>query len=175
MSIARNLATYLNDQAIHYQTIPHPESHTASDSARSANVPLHNMVKAILLSNGENYLIALIPADHRLDIDKVNRQLTSHWSLAKENDLTKIFQDCTLGSVPAIPTAYHLSAIWSSCLSEVDKVYMESGDDKAIISMSNRQFMSLIATQHHGDISHASSGYPPSSAQFDAEDNGAEY
>ncbi|MFC3151323.1 aminoacyl-tRNA deacylase [Litoribrevibacter euphylliae] len=175
MSIARNLATYLNDQAIHYQTIFHPESHSASDSARSANIPLHNMVKAILLNNGDNYLIALIPADHKLDISRVNKELMSHWSFAKETDLTKIFQDCTPGSIPAVPSAYHLSAIWSSCLSDIDKLYMESGDDKALISMSNRQFMSLIATQAHGNISHFSTGYPPSSAQFDAEDNGAEY
>ncbi|GLQ30269.1 YbaK/EbsC family protein [Litoribrevibacter albus] len=175
MSIAHNLATYLNDQAIHYQTITHDESHTASDSARSANIPMHNMIKAILLKNGDNYLIALIPADHRLDIHNVNKTLSSHWSIASESELTKVFQDCIPGSIPAVPAAYHLSAIWSSCIADIDRIYMESGDDHALIGMSNRQFMSLIATQTHGDISHSSMSYPPSSAQFDAEDNGAEY
>jgi Ala-tRNA(Pro) deacylase len=175
MSIAHNLATYLEDQAIRYHTITHPESHSTADSARSANIPMHNMIKAILLSNGDNFLIALIPADHRLDIKQVNQTLSSHWSLAPETELPKIFQDCTIGSIPAVPAAYHLSAIWSSCIADIEKIYMESGDDHALISMSNRQFLSLIATQTKGNISHTSIGYPPTSAQFDAEDNSAEY
>ena len=175
MSIAHNLATYLDDQAIHFTTIEHPESHSTQDSARSANIPLHQMIKAVLLKHKNNYLVALIPADHRLDLHTINSILQSHWTMASQDDLSKVFQDCDLGSVPAIPAAYHLSAIWQDCIQSADNVYMESGNDHALISMNNRQFMSLISTQAHGNISHLSVGYPPSSAQFDTKDNGAEY
>ena len=175
MSIAHNLATYLDDQAIQYSTIHHPESSTSQDSARSAIIPMHQMVKAILLRHTNNYIVALLPSDHRLDLSEINHQLHSHWSMANQQELLKMFQDCQPGSVPAVPAAYHLSAIWDSSLAENDHIYMESGDNEELISMSNRQFMSLVSIQDKGIFSHPAGGYPPASAQFDAEDNGAEF
>ncbi|GAA3918173.1 YbaK/EbsC family protein [Litoribacillus peritrichatus] len=175
MSIAHNLATYLDDQAIHYSTIHHPESSCSADSARSANIPLHQMIKAILLKQGNNYLVALIPADHRLDLRKINQNRQNHWSKANQNDLNKVFQDCQPGAIPGVPSAYHLSALWDSTIAKNEHVYMESGNHEELISMSKRQFLSLIATQQNGEFSHLSAGYPPSSAQFDPEDNGAEF
>ena len=73
MNIATRLKQYLDSTGISYECIHHPRTATTLAAARKANVPADDVAKCVLLGDDQGYLLALLPASHRLDLDEIER------------------------------------------------------------------------------------------------------
>ena len=153
MAIALTLKSYLDDLNIHYDTLKHPHTETAMDSARLAHVPLHQMTKAVVLEDDDGYVVSVLPSNNRLNLEWVNEELQRPLHLATELELQGLFRDCETGAVPALSRPYGLEVIWDDHLKHVSDVYIEAGDHLHLIHLAGEDFRKLMADLPHSIIS----------------------
>jgi Ala-tRNA(Pro) deacylase len=55
MAIAQTLINYLQERNIDYDLVEHPHTETARDSAKSSNLPAHQIAKSVLLKDEAGY------------------------------------------------------------------------------------------------------------------------
>ena len=153
MPIAMTLKSYLDDHEVSYDTVEHPHTESAVDSAKSAHVPPHQMAKAVVLEDSAGFIVAVLPSSNRLNLGWVNEELERDLKLATEDELKALFRDCDTGAIPALSTAYGLKVIWDDQLKHAADIYIEAGDHEHLIHLSGEDFRQLMARLPHSVIS----------------------
>ena len=102
MTMAPTLERYLTDQGTTYQLLSHSLTQTAAETAHASHVSGNCLAKGVLLADGDGYLLAVLPASHQLDLDRLGAWLGRPVSLASEQEVGRLFPDCELGAIPAI-------------------------------------------------------------------------
>ncbi len=153
MAIALSLKQYLDQRGAQYQVIPHVRTSTSLASAHAAHVPAEFVVKSVILEDEDGYVMAVLPASHRLRLGMLHRVLKRNLGLATEPELAGLFQDCDLGAIPPFGTPYGLEVIVDDSLADRPDVYFEAGDHCDLIHMSARQFERLLPQAHHARFS----------------------
>ncbi|MFV2004650.1 MAG: aminoacyl-tRNA deacylase [Gammaproteobacteria bacterium] len=147
------LKDYLDSAGVHYDLVEHPYAVTSMHIADEANVSGEDMVKAVVLNDGDNYVLAVVPATHRVQLGKMRKDFNCYMSLASEQDICDLFGDCDLGAVPPIGHAYGVDVIVDNSLYDRDDVYFEAGDHTDLVHVTGREFMDLLGSVRHGEIS----------------------
>jgi Ala-tRNA(Pro) deacylase len=153
MAIAMTLKAYLDGHKVHYDTVEHPHTSSAMDSAKTAHVPAHQLAKAVVLEDDAGYIVSVLPSNNRLNLGWVNEELQRELKLATEPELKKLFTDCATGAVPALSTAYGLKVIWDDQLKYASDIYIEAGDHEHLIHLKGEDFKALMDKLPHSVIS----------------------
>ena len=153
MAIAKTLINYLKDRGIDFEEVEHSHTPTAAASAHAANLPAHQVAKAVVLRDDAGYVVSVLPANHSLEIDWVNEALERKLELACEDEFKKLFGDCEVGAVPALGGAYGLNVIWDDELAYTADIYIEAGDHEHLIWLERRDFKKLMSGLPHTIIS----------------------
>jgi Ala-tRNA(Pro) deacylase len=81
--------------------IPHDETFTARAEARAAAIPQEQTAKTVVLRDGEDFAMAVLPACERLDLHKVRDLLErQEIRLASEAEMAQRFPGFEVGAVP---------------------------------------------------------------------------
>ena len=153
MSVSASVHGHLNCKGVHYDVLNHPHSRCSLESARLAHIPPGQVAKGVLTHDGENYLLCVIPSNHRLSISWLNKSMNGNFTLVNEHRLGEFFDDCEIGAIPALGQVYGLHVIWDEALGDRDDLYIESGDHENLIHVTRGGFMELMGGQEHMTIS----------------------
>lgn len=152
MSIAPQLRQFLDEAQADYDIVDHRPTQSALDSARSANIPAQRLAKAVLLdTDEEEHLLAVIPADRRVELSELRSELGRKPRLSNEAEIGKLFRDCEVGAVP--PVGYGVTTIIDDSLDQQPDLYFEAGDHKSLVHMRREQFSRLTKGARHGQFS----------------------
>ena len=154
MPIAGTLKQYLADQGVAYDVQTHSRTPSSSRSAQAAHVSGERVAKAVVLHDEGGYVLAVIPATHRLELDTVQRVLDRRLNLAMEREIGEIFTDCELGAVPAVGAAYGLDVILDESLAGQPEVLFEGGDHSTLVGVGGKEFEKLKGDARRGRFSH---------------------
>src|SRR5262245_64380807 len=102
MAIARRLQWYLDAKGVRYDVLPHPHSSSSLETAREAHVPAERLAKPVLLEDERGYVMAIVPASHRIDLERLNQQLNRDAELAREREIAEHLHDCDRRAMPAL-------------------------------------------------------------------------
>lgn len=152
MATASTVEKFLVEHNIPFQVIPHEHSSTSLQAARAAKVPARRLAKAVLLEDGEHFMMAVVPSTCHLDVDELSRQLGRHLSLAAEPEVEDIFRDCEKGALPALGPAYGLETVWDERLLESPELYFEGGDHEHLVHVATRDYLHLLKNCPHGSF-----------------------
>jgi Ala-tRNA(Pro) deacylase len=153
MAIARTLMSYLQERGIRYDLVEHKHTATAAAAAHAANVPVHQVAKAVVLCDDAGYVVSVLPASHTLEIGWVNEVLGRKLEMACEKEFSNLFADCEPGAVPALGEAYGIQVVWDDELAYTSDVYIEAGDHEHLIWLERRDFKKLMSSLPHTIIS----------------------
>ncbi|WP_421861997.1 aminoacyl-tRNA deacylase [Motiliproteus sp.] len=154
MSIATRVRAYLNTHNIGYETIIHNHSHCSMETARAAGIKPEQTAKAVMLEDHQgHHLMAVLPASHKISLDRLGQQFQAEWHLIEEERLTPMFEDCEPGAVPSLGAAYNLNTIYDDALGSQSEIYMESGDHTTLIRLRAEDFAELVRRGQHGHFS----------------------
>jgi len=153
MAIATTLKSFLEDHHVSYDMVKHIPSETALESAHSAHVPSHQVAKAVVLEDENGYVVSVLPSTNRLDLEWVREALHRDLELAREDELPSLFQDCSLGAVPALSNAYGLEVVWDDQLASASDIYIEAGDHRHLVHLQGKAFRKLMKDMPHSIIS----------------------
>jgi Ala-tRNA(Pro) deacylase len=108
----------------------------------------------VVLEDADGYLLAIIPASHKLDLQATDQELSRRLALTDECDLVRVFVDCELGAIPALGKAYGIDAVVDRSLVASPEVFFEGGDRLSLVRVSGSDFRKLMANVPHRDISY---------------------
>jgi Ala-tRNA(Pro) deacylase len=109
---------FLQAHSVRFEVLLHPPSHSAAHLAGSVHVPGRFVAKSVLVRAGESYALAVLPATHRIDVDRLAEVLClEKLRIATEAEVETIFADCEPGALPPFGRLYGLTTIVDASLS----------------------------------------------------------
>ena len=154
MGVATTLQDYLESRGIAYEVVEHPHTDSAMRAAEAAHVPGDQVAKPVLLGDDHSYLLAVIPATHRLELDRLNQMMARSLEMLPEDEIEATFSDCEKGAIPAIGEAYGVDVVVDPSLMHLADVYFESGDHEHLIHMHGEDFRGLMEHVPRAHVSH---------------------
>ena len=154
MGMAATLQDYLESRKVAYEIIEHPHTESSMRTAEAAHIPGDQVAKPILLGDDSSYLLAVIPATHRLELDRLNQVLARSLEMIDEEEIASTFSDCKIGAIPVVGEAYGVDAVLDATLSHEPDVYFESGDHEHLIHMRGDDFRVLMEHVPRVQVSH---------------------
>lgn len=122
-------------------------------NAQICHISPERVAKAVLLDTTDEYLLAVLPADRRIELSEFRSELGVKPRLADENALTVVFDDCTPGAVPPFGAGYGIPTIVDDSLAAQPDVYFEGGDHASLVHMDHAEFARLTRPARHGNFS----------------------
>ncbi|MCP4906115.1 MAG: hypothetical protein GY910_14150 [bacterium] len=144
MSLAHTLESFLSDRHVPYSTQSHPASTSSLGTAHSAHIAEENLAKSVLLEDDHGFLLAVLPASRRLELDRLRDELGRSLHLAPEGEMGRLFPDCCTGAVPPVGAAYGLPTVLDASLEDREEVFFEGGDHKTLVRMDGGTFLDLL-------------------------------
>src|SRR4051812_38414092 len=102
------IAELLAEQEVPFESLPHPPAFTAQKLAKYLRVPGSRVAKSVLLKGPAGYLLAVLPATHRVDTERLSQLLEGPIRLATDREAAEVFRDCEWGVVAPFGTLYGL-------------------------------------------------------------------
>lgn len=153
MTIAPTLQKYLTTENIQYEEIPHEPTMSSARTAETCHIPGDRLAKGIVLRRDGEYILAVMPASHRIRLPELRARLGGDVDMADETEIGELFRDCAHGAVPAIGKCYGLGLIVDDSITASPDVYIEAGDHQTLLHLSQSQFARLTADEMHGSFS----------------------
>lgn len=153
MSMATTVDQALTLTQVDYRILRHPHSATTAEAARRADVDPGLLAKAVVLQDHVGYLLAVLPASRRLDLQGLRQRLhRPSLEFVPEDDLDNVFFDCQRGAVPPLGPEYRVPTVVDLGLQAVEDVYFEAGDHEGLVHVDQTSFRKLMRGAEYLDI-----------------------
>jgi len=149
MTIPLKLHHYLTEHRATWDVFEHPHTSSSAQTLRVTRVPAERLAKSVVVEDDEGYLVVVLPANGKVHLGELSRQVDRKLRLATEAEVARLFDDCEPGAVPAVGQAYGIQAIVEDSLIEQPEIYFEAGDHTELIHMSSEEFMNLMVGARH--------------------------
>jgi Ala-tRNA(Pro) deacylase len=144
MEIPKRLIDCLNENKARYEILHHPEAVTAQRIAQAEHVKGRHHAKVVMIKSGEQHLMTVLPADHQIDLEKVEKAIGKSVSLDEEQEFKPIFPDCVIGAMPPFGNLYGLPTYVDEHLAEQDYIVFEACTHTDAIKMSYRDYEKIV-------------------------------
>jgi Ala-tRNA(Pro) deacylase len=147
------VSAYLSERGIDFEVVEHPLTNTAEAEARASGVPADHVAKTVALVDGERFMLAVVPASHRLELDKARRALGASGSLrlATETEISRHAGPFEVGAVPPLGPLLDAVEIVDGRLLEHDAILLSGGDHTHGVLVDPNDLME-VAQPRVGDI-----------------------
>lgn len=109
---AEMVRKYLMEHGVSYETHTHPKAFTTSEVAEAEHLPGKAIAKTVMLMADDRLVMAVIPGDHMIDLDKAENALhAKRVRLAEENEFVPSFPDCEPGAEPPFGAIYEVPTL----------------------------------------------------------------
>lgn len=154
MAVAARLQDYLDNNDFTYQLVEHLPASSSIKISKDQSITNDKVAKPILLGDDDSYLLAVIPASHRLDIDRLNQLMARSLVIMNQQEQEIAFSDCERGFIPPTGELYGVDTIIDPALLDKEDIYFESGDHNQMVHMSGEDFRRLVDDAQKHTISH---------------------
>ena len=144
MGISKQLIDCVDQNKVQYEILHHSEAVTAQRIAQAEHIKGRHQAKVVILKSGDQYLMAVLPADHHIDLQKIEKAIGKPVSLSNENDFKSLFPDSAVGAMPPLGNLYGLPTYVDKHLSEQDYIVFEAGTHTDAIKMSCSDYQKIV-------------------------------
>ena len=142
---ARELKAFLDAHNVGYSSIYHSPFYTTQEIAESAHIAGKEMCKTVIVKLDENLAMAVLPADHRVDLEKLKKASGAQTvELAKEEEFERCFPGCHIGAMPPFGNLYGVAVFVARPLTQNETIVFNAGTHYELIRMAYRDFDTLV-------------------------------
>ena len=135
---------FLTSQGVNYQKLHHRPAYTANRVAQALRVPGREVAKTVLMRVGRGYALAVLPATHRVDLDRLRQELgDDQVDLATEGEMQRLFPDCERGAVPPFGSLYHLPTLVDDSLAADEQIVFDGQSHEEAIRMTYQDYTAV--------------------------------
>jgi len=154
MALSKTVVGFLQQYQIPYTVVHHPRSFSMRETARAAQVPPEQIAKAVILTDRQSYVMAVVPGDKHVELNKLSEKLGRRLELAQEYRTAPVFRDCELGAIPPIGPAYGMETVVDDGLVGQEEICFVGGDHEELVCVDGDQFLRLLKEARHARFSH---------------------
>ena len=145
MAIPANIQAFLDENQVEFRHRTHPPAFTARELAHVDHVPERRVAKTVVFLADGAFAMAVLPADERVDIERLRVALGSKdLRLATEDELKKLFPDCETGAMPPFGKLYGLPVYVDKRLAKQELLEFNAGSHRDEIRMSYHEFARVV-------------------------------
>jgi len=138
------LDQFLADRHIPFERFPHEPAFTAGRIAECLHVPGKEVAKTVLLRAPHGYALAVLPATHRIDFDRVRQALgEDSIEMASEQEIEHVFPDCERGAMPPFGSLYRVRTVVDEALAADERIVFDGQNHEEAIRIRFRDFAAL--------------------------------
>jgi Ala-tRNA(Pro) deacylase len=138
--IPDQIKSYRDRTGIPFRASTHPYGVTAQRTAEMAHVSGKTFGKAVVLRQGEQYVLAIVPADERIDLSALRDLIGPNVDLASEAEMSRLFPGCEEGAMPPLGGLYGLPVVADACLAKQETITMNGGTHTDVIELRWEDF-----------------------------------
>jgi Ala-tRNA(Pro) deacylase len=135
--LPETISSYLKQHDVPFVAVSHPVAVSATRLAELLGVSGHQVGKTLLVKADEAWLLVLLPATARLDLEAVARVAgAKHAELAPEAELAWRFPQCEVGAAPPFGNIWELPLIADVTLAHPGTLYLRGGTHEDVLEMN---------------------------------------
>jgi Ala-tRNA(Pro) deacylase len=139
-----NVRQYLDQSQKHFDVLTHLDTYTAAGMARAVQARADEVAKPVILKADGGYIMAVIPASCRIDLDKARSALHARTlELAHESDFGRLFPDCERGARPPFGSQYGMPTMVDLALTHDEQIIFEGNTHREAFRMRFQEFEEL--------------------------------
>lgn len=146
MILPPRLVELLEEEGVPYEIHEHAKAYTAQEVAAAEHVPGGQVAKAVMLAADDDLIMAVLPADRRVDFDRAAEQFGRPVRLAEEAEFQDRFPDSEVGAEPPFGTLYGIPTYLDRSV-EADELVFPAGDHTHTIHMARSDYEKLVHPQ----------------------------
>jgi len=126
------IVRFLEGERIDYELVEHEAVMSAADEARVVDRPQEQVAKTVVLHDGDEFVIAAIPASERLDLHKLRVLLgaSRELRLATEDEIAREFPLHEVGAIPPFGPMVPTAEVIDRALLEQQQILCAAGDHR---------------------------------------------
>ena len=146
MSVNKRTKEFLEESGVSYEVIKHTPAYTAQEVAAVMHVSGTEVAKVVMVRVGDRFVMAVLPASKRLDLDALQEVLGSeeHPRLAGEKEFGDLFPDCELGAEPPFGNLYGIPVVVGETLTQDPEIYFNAGNHQEVIRITYEDYDRLV-------------------------------
>ena len=145
MPLKKRLKDFLDQNHVKYVTMIHSKAYTAQEIAAVLHVPGKMFAKTVILKEDEKFLMAVLPATHRINMDLFKQvSHTHHPELASEEEFESLFPKCEIGAMPPFGNIYDMATYVDSSLTKDEDICFNATTHSEVIKMKYADFELLV-------------------------------
>jgi Ala-tRNA(Pro) deacylase len=137
------IPSLLQDERVAFEAVPHAPAFTAQRLAKYLHVPGSRVAKAILLYGPAGFVLGVLPATRRVDLEVLTRLLGGPVRLATDTEAAAIFCDCEWGVVPPFGAFYGLPTLLDESMPADEMLVFEANTHFEAVRLLCRDFERL--------------------------------
>ena len=132
-------------ERVPYRLIPHVKADTAVELATLTHVLPREVAKVVIVRAGGEYLMAVLPSHHQLDLIRLARVVgVPRVLLAEEREMKTLFPDCQVGAMPPLGRLYGLRVYVDASLAREPDIFFPAGSHYEAVKMRYEDFERLV-------------------------------
>jgi Ala-tRNA(Pro) deacylase len=147
MKIPQRVIDCLNESKAGYKILHHPQAVTAQRIAQAEHVKGRHHAKVVMVKSGDQQIMAVLSADHQIDLEKAAKAMGKAVSLDTEKKFKSLFPDCALGAMPPFGNLYGAPTYVDKSLAQEDYIVFEAGTHTEAIKLSYLDYERIVKPQ----------------------------
>jgi Ala-tRNA(Pro) deacylase len=138
------LESYLRENGVAFRVDWHPLAYTAQEVAAAEHVSGYLVAKPVMVRCGEEIVMAVVAAPHRLDLAKLQQVVGKPCRLAEESEFAPLFPDCEVGAQPPFGNLYGVRVYVDRRLTEDPEIVFRCGSHRETMRVAYTDFQRLV-------------------------------
>lgn len=148
-TIAATIKHFLDDYGVSYRILHHERTKSLLEATHILEIDETQVIKTILLQDKAGIVLAILPLQYQIDLDRVAQQMHRHFEIVSCNECDKFFKDCEPGVHTPFGEIYGIPLILDTAIKKMKTVYIEVGSQNALVQLSLHDFEFLTAGAPH--------------------------
>ncbi len=145
MPVLTKLEAYLEENRVPYEILLHRPAYTAQEVAAAQHVPGREMAKVVMAKAGERFVMAVLPAPRRLDLEKLAARVPERRArLASEDEFAGLFPQCDAGAEPPFGNLFGVPVYVDESLARDEHIVFPAGSCTETVRLRYADFAMLV-------------------------------
>lgn len=162
MPILTKLKEFLDAKGVRYEVRSHRTAYTAQEVAAAEHVPGREVAKVVMVRDGGDYLMAVLPAPYHVGLERLARAAERPGlRLATEAEFVRLFPGCDAGAMPPFGNLWGIPVWVDDSLTKDEEIVFNAGNHEQTVRLAYADFARLTQPRVATFRSEAASGGPP--------------
>jgi Ala-tRNA(Pro) deacylase len=136
-----SIREYLRSRNVPFVALLHRPVPSAARLAQSVHVAGDQVAKAVLIRTPSGYVLAVVPATHRVALDMVAEILgLAGLAIASQDEVEHLFHDCECGALPPFGRCYGLTTLVDVGLTHQPEIVVQANTRHEAIRIRYRDY-----------------------------------